>query len=347
MALCKLSGVRLAGLATSVPKRCIDNFTDVPPSKREERERLARNIGVAKRRLAEPWQCFSDMAFDAAEQLIRDLRWDKSEIDALIVITQSPDYRLPSTAIILQDRLGLGTGTIAYDVNLGCSAYPYGLHLLGSLISTGAVKKGLLLVGDKSASPMEPLFSDAATVTGLEFDPDAADMLFGLNSDGSGYETIILKVGGGREPFLPHHFIPSSDPDEPVLLKYPHELQMNGPAVLNFSIQRVPEAVNDLIDYAGISLDDVDYFLFHQANNMINNTIKKKLKLDDSRVPMSLEDFGNTSGATIPVTMTVRLGDVISGGKNKLLMCGFGVGLSWGSCLIDVENAVVSSLIEV
>jgi 3-oxoacyl-[acyl-carrier-protein] synthase-3 len=105
--------------------------------------------------------------------------------------------------------------------------------------------------------------------------------------------------------------------------------------------------VNDLIDYAGISLDDVDYFLFHQANNMINNTIKKKLKLDDSRVPMSLEDFGNTSGATIPVTMTVRLGDVISDGKNKLLMCGFGVGLSWGSCLIDVENVVVSSLIEV
>lgn len=347
MARCKLSGVRLAGLATSVPKYCIDNFKDVPPSKREERERLARNIGVSKRRLAQPWQSFSDMAFDAAEQLIQDLQWEKSDIGALIVITQSPDYRLPSTAIILQDRLGLGTGTIAYDVNLGCSAYPYGLHLLGSLISTGAIKKGLLLVGDKSASLIDPLFSDAATATAMEHDSKAPNMYYDLNSDGSGFEAIILKVGGGREPFAPHHFIPSSDPDVPNLLSYPHELQMNGPAVLNFSIQRAPETINSLIEYASISLDDVDYFLFHQANNMINNTVKKKLRLEDSKVPMSLDDFGNTSGATIPVTMTARLSDVISEGKHKLLLCGFGVGLSWASCLIDVENVKMSKLIEV
>ena len=143
MGFSTLSNVRLAGLSTAVPKRTLDNIEYGIPEFGDERSRFVRNVGVKQRRIAEQWQSFSDFAFLAASELIAKLSWEKDEIDALIVVTQSPDYRLPATAIILQDRLGLETSTIAFDVNLGCSAYPYGIHLVGSMIASGSIKKAL------------------------------------------------------------------------------------------------------------------------------------------------------------------------------------------------------------
>lgn len=172
-----LHNVRFAGMATCVPKRVVSNLTDCRPQIRSERERLVRNIGIETRRMASEWQCFSDMAFDATEVLLEKLQWKREEIDALIVVTQSPDYPIPATAIILQDRLGLSHATVAFDVNLGCSAYPFGINLLGSMIAAGGVKKGLLLVGDRSATLEDPIFSDSGTATALEFSADAPDVL--------------------------------------------------------------------------------------------------------------------------------------------------------------------------
>lgn len=344
MGLSTLHNVRFAGMATCVPKRVMSNLEDCPPSLRSERERLVRNIGIQQRRICPPWQCFSDLVFDATERLLQDLEWKKEEIDALIVVTQSPDYPIPSTAIILQDRLGLSHATIAYDINLGCSAYPFGIHMMGSMIAAGAIKKGLLLVGDRSASPNDPLFSDAGTVTALEFDADASPMYFDLNSDGSGYKAIIKPVGGHREPYAFHHTIPTKD--ENGLLHWPDALILDGPAVLSFSTQRVPPSVNRALEYAGLEKDSIDYFVFHQANRMINETIRKKLGLAPEKVPTTLQDFGNTSGASLPVTMTVRLNDVLAKGSHKVLLSGFGIGLSWGICILDIENARFPPLIE-
>ncbi|MDR0633961.1 MAG: hypothetical protein LBF91_03175, partial [Azoarcus sp.] len=155
-----------------------------------------RNIGIEQRRLCPEWQCFSDLAFTAAETLLEKLAWRREEVDALLVVTQSPDYLIPATAIILQDRLGLSQATAAFDVNLGCSGYPFGINLLGSMIAAGGVKKGLLLVGDRCASYNDPIFSDAGTATALEFDPAAPPIHCDLNSDGSGYKAICLPVGG-------------------------------------------------------------------------------------------------------------------------------------------------------
>ena len=199
MGLSTLRNVGYRGLATCVPKTVISNM-DCPPAMHSERERLVRNIGIQQRRICYPWQCFSDLAFIAAERLLDELGWQRDEIDALIVVTQSPDYLIPATAIILQDRLKLSHATIAFDINLGCSGYPFGLHVLGSMIQAGAIKKALVLVGDKCATLHDPLFSDAGTATALEFDPDAAPIHFDLNSDGSGYRAIIMPVGGHREP---------------------------------------------------------------------------------------------------------------------------------------------------
>ncbi|CAH0136381.1 3-oxoacyl-[acyl-carrier-protein] synthase 3 [Massilia sp. Bi118] len=343
MAQATIRNVRYAGMATCVPKRVVSNIDDCPPQIRPARERLVRNIGIETRRVCSEWQYFSDLAYDATERLLDELKWERDEIDALIVVTQSPDYPIPSTAIIMQDRLGLKQTTIAFDINLGCSAYAFGLHVLGSMISAGGIKKGLLLVGDKSGSVLDPLFSDAGTATALEYDPDAPPMYFDLNSDGSGYQAIMLPVGGHREPYGIQHLVPVKDEDG--IYRSPSNLVLDGPAVLSFSTQRIPPAVRDLLEYAGCSTEQVDYFIFHQANRMINETIRKKLGLPPEKVPSTLHDFGNTSGASLPVTMTARIRDSLLEGKKKVLLSGFGIGLSWGSCIIDIESAVFPEMI--
>lgn len=345
MATVTIKNVRFAGMATCVPKRIISNLTDCKPALRSERERLVRNIGIETRRIAQDWQCFSDLAFDAAEKLLESLSWQREEVDALIVMTQSPDYLIPATAIILQDRLGLPNATIAFDVNLGCSAYPFGLHLLGSMLSAGGIKKGLLLVGDRSASLNDPIFSDAGTATALEFREDAEPMYFDLNSDGSGHKAIILPVGGHREPVGIQHLIPYRE-HENDHWRRPVDLILDGPAVLSFSTQRVPPAVEKLLEYASVQKEDVDYFIFHQANRMINETVRKKLKLPEEKVPSTLRDFGNTSGASLPLTMTVRINKELEAKHNLVLLSGFGIGLSWGTCLVDIEDAKFPDLIE-
>ncbi|MES2183553.1 MAG: ketoacyl-ACP synthase III [Pseudomonadota bacterium] len=346
MGLSTLHNVRFAGMATAVPKRIYHNVDDAPPKLRAERERLARNIGIWTRRYCPKWQTFSDLAFDATEKLLAELKWDKSEVDALIVVTQSPDYLIPATAIILQDRLQLPQATIAFDVNLGCSGYPFGLHLLGSMIAAGTVKKALLLVGDRSFSEYAPLFSDAGTATALEFDPSAPPMYFDLNSDGAGYKAIIKPVGGDREPWSHFHAIPKSRDEESGQYLFPSDLILDGAAVLVFSTRQIPPAVQKALEYAGMSKDDIDYFVFHQANRMINETIRKKLGLPVEKVPSTLHDFGNTSGASLPVTMTARLHETLAKKKHRLLLSGFGIGLSWGTCILDIENAKFPALLE-
>ncbi|MDB5961242.1 MAG: 3-oxoacyl-(acyl-carrier protein) synthase [Massilia sp.] len=344
MAQATIRNVRYAGMTSCVPRRIVDNIRDCPPQLRSARERVVRNIGIETRRICSEWQCFSDLALVATEQLLAELAWQRDDIDALIVVTQSPDYLIPGTAIILQDRLKLKQTTIAFDVNLGCSAYAFGLHLLGSMISAGGVKKGLLLVGDRAASVLDPLFSDAGTATALEFDADAPPMYFDLNSDGSGFRAIMLPAGGHREPYGLQHAVPVKDEDG--IWRSPAALVLDGPAVLSFSTQQVPPAVRNLLAYANCPIEHIDYFVFHQANRMINETIRKKLGLPVEKVPSTLAEFGNTSGASIPVTMTARIHEQLRGGSKKVLMSGFGIGLSWGSCIIDVQDAVFPALIE-
>lgn len=330
-----------------MPRRVVSNL-ECPPHLRQERERLIRNIGISQRRICAPWQCFSDLALVAAERVIGELGWRREEIGALIVVTQTPDYVAPATAIILQDRLGLAHSTVAFDVNLGCSGYPFALHILGAMIAAGAVKKGLVLVGDKSTwlhDATDPLFSDAASATALEFDASAPPIHFDLNSDGSGHKAIMIPVGGTREPADSRHFIPYTDEHGITRTPY-YRLNLDGPAVLSFSTQRVPPAVKSLLEFAQAPIDGIDYFLFHQANRMINETIRKKLGLPVEKVPSTLHDFGNTSGASIPLTMTARIRDALAARRNRVLMCGFGIGLSWGTALVDIEGAVFPELTE-
>lgn len=344
MARVALDHVRLRGVASCVPRNIVSNL-DCAADRKSERERLVRNIGIQQRRLCHPWQCFSDLALAAAERLLDELAWKREDIDALIVVTQSPDYLIPATAIILQDRLKLGHGTIAFDINLGCSGYPFGIHAVGSMLASGGIRRVLVLVGDRSGTLKDPLFSDCGTATALEYDPAAPRMWFDLNSDGSGYKAIMLPAGGHRQPVGLQHLIPRKDADGDLTSDM--ELILDGAAVLSFSTQRIPPAIQGLCQFAEMSLDAVDYVVLHQANRMINETIRKKLGLPPEKVPSTLHDFGNTSSASIPVTLTARLSDTLNrGARKRVLMSGFGVGLSWGSCIVDVEGASFPPLIE-
>jgi len=350
MAQSTLHNVRIAGVASCVPRQTVSNL-DCPPEQVSMRERLVRNIGIASRRQSPAGLCFSDLAQHAAEKLIQDLGWNKDDIDALIVVTQSPDYPYPGSAVILQDRLGLPNSCLAFDINLGCSGYPYGLYVVGSMISAGKLKKALLLVGDKSTNPNSQdqgfavLFSDAGTATALEYDESAPQAYFDLYSDGSGYKAIYCPAGGNRNPLLPEYLEPKAGEDG--VIRRQVDIVLDGPAILNFSTTRVPPAVDALLAQAGLGKEDVDWYLFHQANKMINETIRKKLGLPPERVPSTLYDFGNTSSASIPLTLTMHARETMLQKPQRLLMSGFGVGLSWASCILQIEGAVLPELIEV
>lgn len=350
MAQSVLNHVRIAGVASCVPKNTVSNL-DCPPEQLPMRERLVRNIGIASRRQSPAGLCFSDLAQHAAEKLMADLGWAREEIDALVVVTQSPDYPYPGSAIILQDRMGLPNTCLAFDINLGCSGYPYGLYVVGSMIAAGKLKKALLLVGDKSTNPNSQdqgfavLFSDAGTATALEYDESAPPAYFDLYSDGAGYKAIYCPAGGNRNPLLPEYLEAKSGEDG--VIRRQVDIVLDGPAILNFSTTRVPPAVEALLTQAGLHKDDIHWYLFHQANRMINETIRKKLDLPAERVPSTLYDFGNTSSASIPLTLTMHAQEAISREPQRLLMSGFGVGLSWASCILDIGPAVVPTLLEV
>lgn len=350
MAILTIPNIKLVGLAACVPSRIEENREGALSA--EETEKLIHTTGIERRRIVSKDTCTSDLCFEAANRLIEDLGWDRNEIDALIFVTQTPDYVLPSTSPILQARLGLGTNCLSLDISLGCSGYVYGLTTLSSLMSSGLVKKGLLLVGDtiskicsKTDKSTYPLFGDAGTASALLYDPTAAPLISALFSDGKGYEAILVKDGGYRNEFSSTSL--AVEEIEPGISRNAVNLMLDGMNVFSFGITQAPQAVNQLLQHMNITAADVDYFVFHQANKFMNEKIRKKLQLTVEQVPYTLKDFGNTSSATIPLTMIQACRKELTTEKLKFVLCGFGVGLSWGAVYLETSGLVCSELIEI
>ena len=301
--------------------------------------------GVKERRISDKLTT-SDLGFAAAERLIADLQWNKSEIEALIFVSQTADYILPCTACILQDRLGLSKECYAADVTLGCSGWVYGLSYVCGLMGTGTIHKALLIAGDakkRAKGPRDPLFGHAATATAIEIEEGAPGFRFHFGTDGSGYDAIITPGGGSRNQVSPQSF-----EIEMIDAKPYHQMmtRMKGMDVFSFGITTAPKSVKKLAEHFGFDYQTYDYFLFHQANMKMNNMIVKKLKLDPAKVPSEMLHFGNTSSASIPLLMVTQIRDQINEKPTKLLCCGFGVGLSWGTVAIN-DAIKVSPLVEV
>jgi 3-oxoacyl-[acyl-carrier-protein] synthase-3 len=269
-----------------------------------------------------------------------------------LFVSQSPDYFLPATSIILQNRLGLSKATMAFDIQLGCSGYVYGLSVISNLMNSGKFKKGLLLVGDKSSfSPSRqdkstyPIFGDAGTATLLEYDPAAGKMDFNLQSDGSGAKAIIIEDGGMRNTY-------TEESDKmvevgPGIIRNRKNLVLDGIEVFNFSLREAAPNVMDLLKYNSTAVTDYDFFVFHQANKLMNESIRKKLKIEPEKVPYSLQQYGNTSSASIPLTIVTELADKVKDKKTEMLLSAFGVGLSWASASLTLNNLKCLPLIEI
>lgn len=344
MAFLHYSNVRIAGIAAGVPKIVKSNLTDEENiSKEYTPEDYVKTTGVIERHVSKTL-CTSDLCYAAAEKLIEELKWDKSEIGAIVFVSQTADYFLPATACILQERLGLSKECYATDCALGCSGWVYGLSQVMGLLCTGEIKKALLLVGDakKHADvPLDPLFGYAGTATAIEYSEGAKDFQFHFGTDGSGYDAIIIPDGGSRNQVSLDSF-----QYEEIEGKLYNRLtaRMNGMDVFSFAISTAPKSIKRLAEHFGFDYQEADYFVFHQANMKINNMIIKKLKLDETKVPSCMSHIGNTSSASIPLTIVTQLRDKLAN-PTKFLCCGFGVGLSWGTVAFDTENIVVPELV--
>ncbi|MGN6602883.1 MAG: ketoacyl-ACP synthase III [Ginsengibacter sp.] len=349
MAFLSISNVLIQGISACVPKQ--RNILNASSSDDADLQKLIKTTGIHERRLTSENICTSDLCLRAAEKLIEELRWKKDEIEVLIFVTQTPDYILPATSALLQYKLGLSTNCLTLDISLGCSGYVYGLVTIAGLISGGTIKKGLLLVGDtisKTCSPDDkstfPLFGDAGTATALSYNTLAAPIFANLCSDGHGFESIIIKEGGYRNQFNSNSL--KLENIEKGISRNNCQLVMNGMDVFSFGISKAPEVVNNLINEFHLNKDSVDYFIFHQANLFMNEKIRKKLSIPPEKVPYSLEKFGNTSCATIPLTINTQLKEEITTRELIMILCGFGVGLSWGAVYIKTNNLISPDLIE-
>jgi 3-oxoacyl-[acyl-carrier-protein] synthase III len=334
-----LKNVEIKGIACAVPDRIIENETYKEVFGEESVQKFINMTGVRARHVALDEQCTSDLCYTAAKRLMEKLSWEPSSIDALILITQTPDYAVPATACVLQHRLELAEDCVAFDINLGCSAYVYGVWLAATMISTQNFNRVLLLVGDTSNfginqndSATAMIFGDGGTATALE-KSEGKDMKYFLKTKGSGFKNIIVPAGHARTRGKANN--EASD----------FELSMNGSAVFTFTITDVPKSINSFMSLYNIDKNDVDMFVFHQANLFILKHLAKKLGIPMDKVPVSIDRYGNTSGESIPLTLVDALGGSQSNETIKLLLCGFGIGLSWGGIYLEMDKSVCLPMI--
>ena len=354
MALVSFNNIGITGIASCVPSKILLNSeagADILDS--EQLQKTIKTIGISERRIASDSICTSDLCFAAANKLFSESKIAKDEIDALIFVTQTPDFHLPATACVLQNRLGLSKDIIAYDINLGCSGYVYGLFNAFSLVNTEGINKVLLLVGDtisKLTSSKDKatglLFGDAGTATLIESDNDASKTFFSLNTDGGGKDVIMVPAGAYRNPSTIDTLKIQSQEDGSI--RNEEQLYLDGAEVFSFTIREVVKDIKKVLDYSNIPVESIDSFVLHQANKYMLDYLRKKLKVEADKMPISLFRFGNTSSASIPLTLVTQLPtENWNSEKLNMVMSGFGVGLSWATCLIELKNPNLLKLIEI
>lgn len=352
MATVSFKNIGITGMAAAVPKNTIDNYKYTKFFPEADVKDIVDKVGIKERRFAPEGLCASDLCFAAAEQIIEDLAIDKDEIDLLVFVSQTPDYRMPATSITLQHRLGLGKHVAAFDISLGCSAFVYGMSVIYGLMQTGGFRKALLLDGETRSRVYSPkdrktafLFGDGGVAAIIEQDDKFGESYFSLNSDGSLANLIKIDAGGYRNPSSVDS-LTEKVVDEHGNIRTDEHGYMNGADVFNFVLKEIPKNFKSVLKQSNNTNETIDFNVFHQANAYMNSYLARKLKLENNKVPSCLAQFGNTSSVSIPLTIVSELQDKLKG-HNKLMLCGFGVGMSWATAQINVEDCVISDLVEI
>ncbi len=351
----RFENVRLRGMVTCLPKRekCIDDEVALFGGNVKQIERIKKTVGLDKRRVVEAGTTALDLCRGAGRRLLEASGVDAGEIDALIFVTQTPDYLQPCNATVLHGQMGLSTSAAALDVNLGCSGYVYGLWLAHMMVGSGGCGRVLLMTGDTLSRlvhpedrSVAPVFGDGGSASLIERSEGAGPSWFSLHTDGAGFDKLIVPAGGMRRPRDASTQQAATDAEGNV--RTPEHLYMDGAEIFSFSIGVEPRAVRELLEYAGSDVEAVDHFVFHQANRYILTNIAKRLKIDLAKVPMrTVERYGNQSSTSIPCALCGELGESLClPSIRKVLLSGFGVGLSWASVLLNAGDLAVCELIE-
>lgn len=324
---------RIRGVSCTVPRDAVST-AELAARCGVGASRVESMTGIRSRRVAPPRMCASDLCADAADRLIGSLGWSRDSIQALVFVSQSQDYVLPATACLLQQRLGLPTDCACLDVSLGCSGYVYGLAATYGLVEAG-IGRALLLVGDTSSRRVSEedrsvcfLFGDSGSATAIERSP--CPSTFVLGTDGRGADHLIIPAGQCRHPITPATFERTTGPDGNR--RGPHELFMDGPEVMAFTMREVPPLFTRLLERSAMRREDLDLLLLHQANRFVTERLAQRIEVPLDRVPSSVGRFGNTSCASIPVTMAECCGESLAASSRQVALLGFGVGWSWAGC---------------
>ena len=352
MAFLQYESVGITAMAAAVPKRVIVNREYTEFFSKAEAEEIVDKTGIEQRRFSDENTCSSDLCLAAAERLMADNNIDKEDIDLLVFISQTPDYRMPATSVTLQHRLGLGNKTIAFDINLGCSAFLYGLSVVYGMMEHSNLKKALLLEGETRSKFYSPrdrrsafLFGDGGVAALIEHDAKFGKSTFSLNSDGSRADLIMIPAGGYRKMSSAETVV-EKVVDEFGNMRSEEQGYMRGGDVFNFVIREIPRDIKNTLAFTEKTVDDFDYVVFHQANNFINSYIMKKMKLDPAKIPSTIAKFGNTSSVSVPLTIVSELKGKLDG-KKELLLSAFGVGMTWATGVVPFVDCRISEIVEV
>lgn len=348
MAIIHYHNVAVKAVSACVPSKVVPNTELRDLLGEEEMRKTIDSIGIHEKRFADDHTTPADLCQRAAERLFEDNQIDPGSIDMLLFLTQLPDYRIPATAPLLQHRLGLPTSTAALDLSLACSGYVYALSTAMAYAQMDGINRVLLLDGEtltKVVNPRDkvdaPLYGDAGTATLIE-KCEGQHATFVLYSDGAGEESVKIKGGGARFPVTPESLVEHTNAHGDTFTDL--QLYMDGMDVFNFVLRCVPKSIKEVAKIDGVELADMSYLVLHQANKFMTDFIAKRLKYPLDRVPYSLTRFGNTSSASIPLTISSELADKTDVGD--IIMSGFGAGLSWATAHLNLGQCHISPVFD-
>jgi 3-oxoacyl-[acyl-carrier-protein] synthase-3 len=347
MGLLKFEGIGIKSLSVTVPKKKVETIKQTQLLSEEQLIKFTDVTGVKERRIADENVCSSDLCYAAAENLFKQTSTERSDIDVLIFISQTPDYKIPGSSIILQDKLNLPKNTLAFDVNLTCSGYLYGLSLAYSLLQNQSINNVLLLVGEtlskitsKDDKSTGLLLGDAGCATVISKDKKYGSSYFSLNTDGGSYESVMIPAGGYRNISSKESLEKRTYPDGSI--RSDEHLKMDGLDVFSFAVSQIPKDVRKILEYAEMDHSCIDKIVFHQSNKYMMDIIAKKAKVDLSKMIYSIHKFGNTSGVSIPSAIADNKELFLN--NDTLLLNAIGAGFSWGSAIL---NLVDCSILEI
>lgn len=335
MALVSVAGATITGLISILPAVEIDNQDLFTAHNAAERIKVLETTGIKKRREVVLGQTSLDLAKIALDNFLPELGWADDDIGLIIFVTQTPDFPFPGNAVQLQAYLNLPKSVVAFDINLGCSGFIYGMWQITQLLSSMSKEKALLIVGDSTSTQYSKqnesvnlLFGDAVSVIAVEKDSQADNMVFDLGSDGSGASYLIQPNGGARAPGV--------NP----------ELVIDGMQVFVFGLREIPPSIISCLTQKGWTIEDLDFIIMNQANEMLLKRLGKKMNFSQAQNIIAMCEVGNTSSASIPLAMSLKLADSLLTKNNKLLLSGFGVGWSWGTLVYEQPKLKICKLLD-